>query len=271
MTNEHGLAARSRRTGAGAPRSRPRRSSPGSCAWPRCAGTATTCSGSRAARATAAGRRSCGSARAARPRTSARPASTSGPASTSTAARPTSRPATWSSSPTSRPAGSSGSAPDRSATPITPEGAVALRRPGAGRAARGRILAVREDHTGPGEAVNTLVAIPLDGAAAADPDAVAVLVDGQRLRRRRPGSRPTGRAWPGSAGTTRTCPGTGRSASSRTSDADGRPGPGAGRGRRRVDVDRAAALGARTDRSSWPPSPASGSACTAGTASGWRR
>ncbi len=55
---------------------------------------------------------------------------------------------------------------------ITPEGAfryadLAFDRP------RGRVIAVREDHSGPGEAVNTIVAIPLDGSAA-----VEVLVEG---------------------------------------------------------------------------------------------
>jgi dienelactone hydrolase len=67
--------------------------------------------------------------------------------------------------------------PGRMGVPVTPEGAwryadLALDAP------RGRLLAVREDHTGAGEAVNALVAIPLDGAAAADPDAVEVLVAG---------------------------------------------------------------------------------------------
>ena len=66
---------------------------------------------------------------------------------------------------------------DRTATPLTPEGPfrhadLELDAP------RGRLLAVREDHTGPGEAANTLVAIPLDGSAAADPSAVTVLVEG---------------------------------------------------------------------------------------------
>jgi dipeptidyl aminopeptidase/acylaminoacyl peptidase len=48
-------------------------------------------------------------------------------------------------------------------TPITPEGEwryADLRLD----ATRGRILAVREDHTGAGEAVNTLVGLPLDGS-----------------------------------------------------------------------------------------------------------
>lgn len=67
--------------------------------------------------------------------------------------------------------------PGRSGVPITPEGAwryadLEL------DAWRGRLLAVREDHTGPGEAVNALVAIPLDGAAVDDPAAVEVLVTG---------------------------------------------------------------------------------------------
>jgi dipeptidyl aminopeptidase/acylaminoacyl peptidase len=66
---------------------------------------------------------------------------------------------------------------DRSATPITPAGPFRFADMELDRG-RGRILAVREDHSGPGEAVNTLVSIPLDGAAAADPDALTVLVEG---------------------------------------------------------------------------------------------
>lgn len=68
-------------------------------------------------------------------------------------------------------------APDRTGTPITPGGPFRYADLELD-ARRGRILAVREDHTGPGEAENTIVAIPLDGSAAADPDAVTVLVDG---------------------------------------------------------------------------------------------
>jgi dipeptidyl aminopeptidase/acylaminoacyl peptidase len=50
-------------------------------------------------------------------------------------------------------------------TPISPEGEwrYADLRVDAGR---GRLLAVREDHTGEGEAVNEIVALPLDGSAA---------------------------------------------------------------------------------------------------------
>ncbi|CAM2824402.1 S9 family peptidase [Actinomyces slackii] len=44
--------------------------------------------------------------------------------------------------------------------------------------ARGLVYAVREDHRGPGEAVNSLVAIPLDGSAARDDDAVRTVVSG---------------------------------------------------------------------------------------------
>jgi dipeptidyl aminopeptidase/acylaminoacyl peptidase len=68
-------------------------------------------------------------------------------------------------------------APDRTATPVTPEGPFRfadLELDGR----RGRLIAVREDHSGPGEAANTIVAVPLDGAAAADPAAVEVLVSG---------------------------------------------------------------------------------------------
>jgi dipeptidyl aminopeptidase/acylaminoacyl peptidase len=68
-------------------------------------------------------------------------------------------------------------APDRSATPLTPEGPFRFADLELD-AARGRLLAVREDHSGPGEAVNTIVAVPLDGSGAADPGAVTVLVTG---------------------------------------------------------------------------------------------
>ena len=66
-------------------------------------------------------------------------------------------------------------APDRSATPLTPEGPFRFADLDLDRR-RGRIVAVREDHSGAGEAVNTLVSIPLDGTAAANPTAVDVLV-----------------------------------------------------------------------------------------------
>ena len=67
--------------------------------------------------------------------------------------------------------------PDRAASPITPEGPFRFADLELD-ARRGRLLAVREDHSGPGEAVNTLVAIPIDGSAATDPGAVRVLVEG---------------------------------------------------------------------------------------------
>ena len=44
--------------------------------------------------------------------------------------------------------------------------------------ARGLVYAVREDHRGPGEPVNTLVAIPLDGSAARDDSPVLTIVSG---------------------------------------------------------------------------------------------
>jgi dipeptidyl aminopeptidase/acylaminoacyl peptidase len=66
-------------------------------------------------------------------------------------------------------------APDRSATPLTPEGPFRFADLELDRG-RGRILAVREDHSGAGEAANTLISIPLDGTAAANPNAVDVLV-----------------------------------------------------------------------------------------------
>jgi dipeptidyl aminopeptidase/acylaminoacyl peptidase len=68
-------------------------------------------------------------------------------------------------------------APDRSATPLTPEGPFRFADLELDRERR-RLLAVREDHAPAGEAVNTLVAIPLNGSAATDPDAVETLVAG---------------------------------------------------------------------------------------------
>lgn len=44
--------------------------------------------------------------------------------------------------------------------------------------ARGLVYAVREDHRGPGEPVNSLVAIPLDGSGARDDEAVRTVVSG---------------------------------------------------------------------------------------------
>lgn len=44
--------------------------------------------------------------------------------------------------------------------------------------ARGVVYAVREDHRGPGEPVNSLVAIPLDGSAARDDEAVTTVFSG---------------------------------------------------------------------------------------------
>jgi dipeptidyl aminopeptidase/acylaminoacyl peptidase len=47
-------------------------------------------------------------------------------------------------------------------TAITPDGSYRYADPGVDRA-RGRLICVREDHAGPGEAVNSIVAVPLDG------------------------------------------------------------------------------------------------------------
>jgi dipeptidyl aminopeptidase/acylaminoacyl peptidase len=68
-------------------------------------------------------------------------------------------------------------ASDRPAMPLTPEGSFRFADLELD-ARRGRILAVREDHSGSGQAVNTLVSIPLDGAGAADAGAIDVLVAG---------------------------------------------------------------------------------------------
>jgi dipeptidyl aminopeptidase/acylaminoacyl peptidase len=66
-------------------------------------------------------------------------------------------------------------APDRTGTPITPEGPYRFADLELDHS-RGRLIAVREDHSGAGEAANALVGIPLDGSAAGDPAAVEVLV-----------------------------------------------------------------------------------------------
>ncbi len=68
-------------------------------------------------------------------------------------------------------------ADDRTATPMTPEGPFRFADLALDRG-RGRLIAVREDHTGPGEALNALVAIPLDGSGAAAEGAIEVLVEG---------------------------------------------------------------------------------------------
>ncbi len=68
--------------------------------------------------------------------------------------------------------------PDRAATPLTPD----IRSRYADMcldAARGRLICVREDHGVEGrEAVNALVAVPLDGSAVADPARVVALAGG---------------------------------------------------------------------------------------------
>lgn len=51
----------------------------------------------------------------------------------------------------------------RTAMPITAEGAFRYADPAVDRG-RARLIAVREDHSGDGEAINTLVTIPLDGS-----------------------------------------------------------------------------------------------------------
>jgi dipeptidyl aminopeptidase/acylaminoacyl peptidase len=82
---------------------------------------------------------------------------------------------------------------DRTSEPVTPEGAFRyadyeLDEP------RQRILAVREDHSGSGEAVNTLVSIPLDGSGD-----VTVLTEGRTFysspRLSRDGSKLAFLAW----------------------------------------------------------------------------
>ncbi len=68
--------------------------------------------------------------------------------------------------------------PDRSVTPLTPAGRWRY-ADACLDASRKRLICVREDHTREGrEAVNTLVAVPLDGAAADDPARVAELAGG---------------------------------------------------------------------------------------------
>ncbi len=68
--------------------------------------------------------------------------------------------------------------PDRTAMPLTPDGRWRYADPCLD-AARDRLVCVREDHTVEGrEAVNTLVAVPLDGSAADDPARIVQLVAG---------------------------------------------------------------------------------------------
>jgi dipeptidyl aminopeptidase/acylaminoacyl peptidase len=68
--------------------------------------------------------------------------------------------------------------PDRSATPLTPVGRWRY-ADACLDASRSRLICVREDHTREGrEAVNTLVAVPLDGVAADDPARVVELAGG---------------------------------------------------------------------------------------------
>ena len=180
----------------------------------------------------------------ARPRTSARPASTFGPASTSTAEQRILA------------AGdvvvvsdfSTGRllrvGPDRTATPITPDGPVPATPTSSWTRGRGRILAVREDHSGPGEASQHDRRDPA-----------------RRLRGRRPGrassSSSTGSdfvvvaaarpGWdaPGLAPLGPPEPALGRDrVRGRARGRAGHARPASGRRRRRGDVDCAAALGA---------------------------
>ena len=115
--------------------------------------------------------------------------------------------------------------PDRSAIPITPDGAwrhadLVL------DARRQRLLAVREDHTAAArEAVNTIVAIPLDGSAATDPGAVRVIVEGSDFvsspRLSPDGARLAWLRW-----NHPNLPWDGTECVVATLDADGTPGPG---------------------------------------------
>ncbi len=63
-------------------------------------------------------------------------------------------------------------AADGSVRPVTPEGPFRYADPVVDRA-RGRLVCVRQDHSGPGEAVNAIVGLPLDGSGP-----VEVLVEG---------------------------------------------------------------------------------------------
>ena len=67
---------------------------------------------------------------------------------------------------------------ERATTPLTPDGRWRYADPCLDPS-RGRLVCVREDHTREGrEAVNELVAVPLDGSAADDPARVVVLAGG---------------------------------------------------------------------------------------------
>ena len=73
----------------------------------------------------------------------------------------------WSSASSSRTSGSIASRPERAPVPLTPESGGKLRYADLVLdLPRRRVLAVREDHRGDGEPVNTLVAVPLDGRPA---------------------------------------------------------------------------------------------------------
>ena len=106
-------------------------------------------------------------------------------------------------------------APGQDPQPITPQGAwfyadFAL------DARRQRLICVREDHTGPGEAVNTLVSIPVGPAEAGHYDCWSGPRVGLRLlldAATEPGRLDS---WRGSRGAIRTCRGTGANCGSPT-------------------------------------------------------
>ena len=83
---------------------------------------------------------------------------------------------------------------------------------------------MRERHYGR-QGHRAIVAVPLDGSAAADADAIRELVTGADFFAF-PTPSPDGSGWPGSAGTTRTCRGTAPSCGSRRSTNGGSPGKG---------------------------------------------
>ncbi len=79
---------------------------------------------------------------------------------------------------------------------------------------RDLVYAVAEDHSGEGEPVNSIVAIPLDGSAARDNDAIIPVFDGTDFAQA-PTVSPDGTKLAWLCGITRTCRGPIRSCTSR--------------------------------------------------------
>ncbi len=121
-----------------------------------------------------------------------------------------------STSPTSPTSGSTRPSPGRQPRPLTPRRGPSLRRRCGRCAAQPPDLRARGPQRRAGEAKNGIVAVDLDTGDE------TLLVGGDDFYSARASAR-TARRWPGSPGTTRTCPGTAASCGSATLDADGLP------------------------------------------------